>query len=305
MFLPYRTDLEFNRFPVMTFVVCALCIFVFVRQEHSDAQVLDSAARYCQQDQPRSFWVTMKKIAGDAAIQACPTILAEIYTSPHPDKIIDALAKHALPWDLMSAERSRERTADQLNTAFDEFKENVKPSLTAELMYDPSTYNVWRMITAAFAHGSWSHIIGNLFFFYAFATTVEIIIGSLGFSIMIVGLAIGTHVCYSITQHLVHSAVPTLGLSGVVMGVIGLFVYLAPAARIRCFLWLLVFWRVLRIPAWLLATWYVGWDVYNLTHGDGSSHINLVAHVSGAALGLLAGLVFFRSRKEWVREQLA
>jgi membrane associated rhomboid family serine protease len=97
---------------------------------------------------------------------------------------------------------------------------------------------------------------------------------------------------------------PTIGLSGVVMGVIGLFAYLAPTARIRCVLWLLVFWRVLRVPAWILALWYVGWDVYSLMHNDGSSHVNFVAHVSGAALGYLSGLVLFRKRKEWVDAHL-
>jgi membrane associated rhomboid family serine protease len=204
----------------------------------------------------------------------------------------------------MSAAESRAYTVQQLEQAYGDFKPSVKPSLTERLAYNPASYNVWHMVTAAFAHASWGHIIGNLIFFYAFGTTVEIVIGPLAFAAMIFAFAIGTHFFYSLSQVMATSPMPTIGLSGVVMGVIGLFAYLAPTARIRCVLWLLVFWRVLRVPAWILALWYVGWDVYSLTRHNGSSHVNFVAHVSGAALGYLSGVVFFRKRKEWVNAHL-
>jgi len=39
-------------------------------------------------------------------------------------------------------------------------------------------------------------------------------------------------------------------------------------------------------------------------HDDGSSHVNFVAHVSGAARGYLSGVVLFRKRKEWINAHL-
>ena len=256
------------------------------------------------QDHPRRFWLTMKKLAGEQADAACPKIMSAIHTSGHPNEAINRLAEHARRWDLMNATESRAYTVQQLEHAYSDFKSGVKPSLTEQLAYNPASYNVWHMVTAAFAHAGWIHIVGNLIFFYAFGTTVEIVIGPLAFAAMIFAFAIGTHFFYSLSQVMATSPMPTIGLSGVVMGVIGLFAYLAPAARIRCVLWLLVFWRVLRVPAWILALWYVGWDVYSLMHNDGSSHVNFVAHVSGAALGYLSGLVLFRKRKEWVNAHL-
>lgn len=304
MFLPYRADLEFTRIPVVTWLVCLVCIVVFFEQQKSSRDITQTAEKYCSQDHPRRFWLTMKKLAGDEADAACPKIMSAIHTSGHPSEVINSLAEHARRWDLMNAAESRAYTVQQLEHAYDDFKWGVRPSLTERLAYNPTSYNVWHMVTAAFAHASWVHIIGNLIFFVAFGATVEIVIGSFSFAAMILALAIGTHFCYSLSQAMATSPMPTIGLSGVVMGIIGLFAYLAPTARIRCVLWLLVFWRVFRVPAWILALWYVGWDVYNLTHNNGSSHVNFVAHVSGAALGYLSGLVLFRKRKEWVDEHL-
>jgi membrane associated rhomboid family serine protease len=304
MFLPYRADLEFTRIPVITLLVCLVCIVVFFEQQQSSRDITQTADRFCGQDHPRRFWLTMTKLAGEQADTACPKIMSAIHASGHPHEVINRLAGYARRWDTMNAAESRAYTVEQLEHAYGDFKSSVKPSLTEQLAYDPASYNVWHMVTAAFAHASWGHIIGNLIFFYAFGATVEMVIGSLTFAVMIFALAIGTHFCYGLSQVMAGSAVPTIGLSGVVMGIIGLFAYLAPTARIRCVLWLLVFWRVFRVPAWILALWYVGWDVYNLMHNDGSSHVNFVAHVSGAALGYLSGAVLFRKRKEWVNEHL-
>lgn len=304
MFLPYRADLEFTRIPVVTVLVCLVCVIVFFNQRQSYQDITRSAAEFCSQDHPRRFWLTMRKLAGEQADTECPEIMSAIQASAHPHEVINRLAEHARHWDLMNAAESRAYTVQQLESAYGDFKSSVKPGLTEQLAYDPASYNVWHMVTAAFAHASWTHIVGNLIFFCAFGATVEMVIGSLAFAAMIFALAIGTHFFYSLSQVMAASPVPTIGLSGVVMGIIGLFVYLAPTARIRCVLWLLVFWRVLRVPAWILALWYVGWDVYNLTHNDGSSHVNFVAHVSGAALGYLSGVILFRKRKEWVDAHL-
>jgi membrane associated rhomboid family serine protease len=92
-----------------------------------------------------------------------------------------------------------------------------------------------------------------------------------------------------------------VGLSGVVMGMIALFVFFIPMARVKCFLWLIVIYRRFAVPAWLLATWYIGWDIYALTK-SGNPGVNLVAHVSGAAIGFLVGVVFFRAKRHWAQE---
>jgi membrane associated rhomboid family serine protease len=119
---------------------------------------------------------------------------------------------------------------------------------------------------------------------------------------VLVILALGTHTVYSLAMMHNALALPTVGLSGVVMGVIALFVYFIPHARISCILWLIVFWYRFALPAWLLATWYVGWDLYAIFTTDGKGGVNLVAHLSGAALGLLLGATFFRQKRHWAQD---
>ncbi len=85
------------------------------------------------------------------------------------------------------------------------------------------------------------------------------------------------------------------------MGMMALFTFFLPRGNIRCLLWIIVLIRTIAVPAWLLAAWYIGWDVYALFHDAEQSGINVVAHVSGAALGYLAGVAFFRKRRAEVR----
>ena len=161
----------------------------------------------------------------------------------------------------------------------------------------PRSFSLTHMITAVFSHGNVTHLLGNLFFFFAFAASVEIIVGMFAFMVIIFSLAVGTNLAYSAVMFTYNAALPTLGLSGVVMGMIGLFVFLLPTANIRCFFWFLVIIRILRIPAWFLATWYIGWDVFQLYNAPGESNVNVVAHVSGALIGLLIGVIFYRHRR--------
>ncbi|NKC11275.1 MAG: hypothetical protein GKR94_03420 [Gammaproteobacteria bacterium] len=66
-------------------------------------------------------------------------------------------------------------------------------------------------------------------FFFAFAATVEIILGAWRYILVFLALAIGTHVTYSPTG----DTVPTLSLYGVVMGVMGLYAWFLPTSGIR------------------------------------------------------------------------
>src|SRR6218665_128236 len=84
--------------------------------------------------------------------------------------------------------------------------------------YDPKSMHVGHMISAAFLHADISHLLGNLFFFYCFASTIEREISVKGYVIVFLLFAVITHVSYSL---LTKSALPSLGLSGVVWGFMG------------------------------------------------------------------------------------
>jgi membrane associated rhomboid family serine protease len=119
---------------------------------------------------------------------------------------------------------------------------------------------------------------------------------------MIATVAVSTSLAYSYSVAGTADAVPTLGLSGVVMGMIGFVAVVMPTLGIRCFFWFLLFVRRFSLPSLLLAAWFVGWDIYELHTQDPDSNTNYIAHVSGAATGALIGLVFRFWRRDYLSE---
>jgi membrane associated rhomboid family serine protease len=106
--------------------------------------------------------------------------------------------------------------------------------------------------TSMFLHGSWMHVIGNMWFLYIFGDNVEDYLGHftfLGFYLVSGLLAMATQVAIY-----PHSNVPTVGASGAIAGVLGAYFILYPRARVLT--WFFVF--VLYLPAWVvLGEWFV------------------------------------------------
>jgi membrane associated rhomboid family serine protease len=106
--------------------------------------------------------------------------------------------------------------------------------------------------TSMFLHGSWMHVLGNMWFLYIFGDNVEDYLGHFKYLVfyLLSGLiAMGTQVAIY-----PHSNVPTLGASGAIAGVLGAYFILYPRARVLT--WFFVF--VLYLPAWIvLGEWFV------------------------------------------------
>jgi membrane associated rhomboid family serine protease len=177
--------------------------------------------------------------------------------------------------------------------------------ITESLLYYPDSWNPAKMVSSAFAHAGFWHLFGNLVFFMAFAPALEVLLGSplryLGIMLFII---LVTGIVYSLWTLISASPViPTLGFSGVVMGMIGLSAYLMPRARVRVFCWLII-WKILFVPAWILAVVYVGLDAWTMLTADSFGGVNLVAHVAGGLAGYLYGLLWLEDRKLEVSGEL-
>jgi len=153
------------------------------------------------------------------------------------------------------------------------------------------------ILTAMFMHGSWSHIVGNMVFLWAFAPEIEDAMGPWRFAVfyLLGGLAA------SIAQVAASpsSAVPNLGASGAIAAVMGAFLVTYPRDRIRAALVIFVFVQITFIPAALLiGFWFltqllsVGTIAPTETGG-----IAYVAHVGGMVFGALTGRWFENPRR--------
>ncbi|VAW78480.1 hypothetical protein MNBD_GAMMA15-569 [hydrothermal vent metagenome] len=304
-FIPFKVDLFLYRLPVVTLLVVILCIGVYYGQAENETAVKQAAESFCKKKGETIWRVVLSKTAGAADPAACLELMWEIHLSDTPEQVIEKFAARGATVAGMNRADDLELKRRVITDRFAAFERDVPKYDTQQLWYQPDSWDVKDMITASFAHGSWSHVIGNLFFFFAFAAAIELIVGPIFFTAVILGLAVGTNIFYSLAMYSVAEPLPTVGLSGVVMGVMTLFTFFMPRERIKCFFWFLLIVRVLSVPAWLLVVWYIGWDAYDLfVLSDTRSGVNLTAHVSGAALGYLIGVIFFRERRRKIKAQM-
>ena len=148
------------------------------------------------------------------------------------------------------------------------------------------------LFTSMFSHGSWMHLIGNMWFLWIFGNNIEDAMGHIRFMafFILTGLiADGAHIFLS-----PDSSIPTVGASGAISGIMGAYFILYPKARIETF----VFYHVVPIPAWAFLGIWMGMQFLGLgapETGDGGG-IAYAAHLGGLFAGL--GLVFlFRKTK--------
>jgi membrane associated rhomboid family serine protease len=155
-------------------------------------------------------------------------------------------------------------------------------------------------LTSMFMHGSWLHIIGNMIFLWVFGNNVEDAMGRLRFLAfyLLAGIA-ATALQTTVTLWMgtaEDAAVPNLGASGAVSGVLGAYLVLLPHASVLT----LVFYFLLEVPAalflgfwFLFQLWEGGFSLLMPQEGGG---VAFFAHIGGFVFGAATVKVVQRQR---------
>jgi membrane associated rhomboid family serine protease len=143
------------------------------------------------------------------------------------------------------------------------------------------------LIVSMFMHGGFAHIAGNMLYLLIFGDNVEDRIGRVRF--LLFYLFCG--VVASLAQVFVSKwtgqdlAVPSLGASGAISGVLGAYLLLFPRRRVR----VIAIWFLVTVPAWVA----VGmWFLFQLINGLGwlgggtGGGVAYAAHVGGFVAGI-------------------
>lgn len=153
------------------------------------------------------------------------------------------------------------------------------------------------ILTAMFMHGSWSHIIGNMIFLWAFGPEIEDAMGRGRFVIFY--LAGGVVAMVAQVAASPHSTVPNLGASGAIAAVMGAFIVTYPRDQIKAVLFVFIFARITFIPAALL----IGvWFLIQLVHAGSVAQVQTggvayLAHLGGFIFGAVVARVFEDPRR--------
>ena len=153
------------------------------------------------------------------------------------------------------------------------------------------------IITSMFLHAGWLHVITNMWMLWLFGDNIEDYLGHFAYLVfyLLSGIAAAmTHVLLN-----ANSAVPTIGASGAIAGVMGAYFVLYPRARVLTWIFFIIF---LPVPAWL---WLIIWAVEQFLSGAATSlagtaqasGIAFWAHVGGFVVGILLIKLFPRRRR--------
>ena len=141
------------------------------------------------------------------------------------------------------------------------------------------------VLTSMFMHGSWLHLLGNMWFLWIFANNIEDTVGRLRFVIfyLVTGVAAAmTHVALDPA-----SPIPMVGASGAISGVMGGYLLLFPRVRIQTLFVFFIFVRIIPVPAWLILLEWFGIQLVLAFTPETGAGVAFWAHIGGFVAGVL------------------
>nr|WP_321524426.1 rhomboid family intramembrane serine protease [uncultured Cohaesibacter sp.] len=162
-------------------------------------------------------------------------------------------------------------------------------SSTSGLIATTDAFEWTDLITYAFLHGGWMHLIGNMAFLWVFGDNIEDAMGHVRYLLFYCLCAAGAALAHALANW--GSPVPLVGASGATAGIIAAYLLLHPDVRV----WILILGRIpLPIPAiYCLGAWLLLQLFNSLTSTEAT--VAWWAHVGGALTGAI--LIPFMKRK--------
>ncbi|CUH78552.1 rhomboid family intramembrane serine protease [Tropicibacter naphthalenivorans] len=142
------------------------------------------------------------------------------------------------------------------------------------------------LVTSMFVHGGLAHLAGNMLFLFIFGDNLEDEMGHVGFALFYLAAGIGAGLVHYLSAP--GSLVPTVGASGAIAGVMGGYLLLFPKARVDILIILIIIFKVVPVPAWLMLALWFGMQIIG---GWGASPdeggVAYWAHAGGFVVGAI------------------
>ena len=157
-----------------------------------------------------------------------------------------------------------------------------------------SEWDIFSIISSMFLHGGWMHLASNMLYLWIFGDNVEEAMGAFRFLLfyLICGAAA------ALAQALIDptSPIPLIGASGGIAGILGAYILLYPRAVVRVFMWIIIFVRLLNVPAWVVLGFWIGGQFLAVpaalsATGGGVAYF---AHIGGFIAGMALVSLFKR-----------
>ena len=156
--------------------------------------------------------------------------------------------------------------------------------------FKPSEFVLTTLITSMFLHGGPGHILGNMWYLFMFGDNVEDKLGKEKYILfyLVAGIA-ATLAHYAMN---IGSAIPTIGASGAISGVLGAYLVWFPHARIHY----VAYYMSGRTSAYvILGFWFLMQFLGILGSGGG---IAFFAHIGGFIFGAAFAWIYKKLKKD-------
>lgn len=160
------------------------------------------------------------------------------------------------------------------------------------------------VFTSMFLHGSWMHLLGNMWFLWLFGNNVEDAMSRPRFAVFYLLCGIAAAGLQVLTSP--SSGIPMVGASGAISGVMGAYLVLYPRVRVFVMIPLGFLLTSAALPAWtMLGYWLLLQFISGLITlgGEAVGGVAVWAHVGGFVAG--AGLVKLFTQSDHVAAHTA
>jgi len=163
------------------------------------------------------------------------------------------------------------------------------PDLACHIAAQP---HWWTVLTSMFLHGGWLHLIGNMWFLWIFGNNIEDAMGHVRFVVFYLLCGVAAAGAQIFVQP--HSAVPMVGASGAISGVLGAYLLLYPRVRVHTLLFLGFYVTTIQLPAYLMLGYWILLQLLgglpSLSAQEGG--VAYFAHIGGFLTGMLLVKLF-------------
>lgn len=154
-----------------------------------------------------------------------------------------------------------------------------------------SGQNLGSLFSSMFMHGSIAHLLGNMFFLYVFGDNLEDRFGHFRYLLLYLFwgvMASIAHSVYAISTG--EGAIPAIGASGAISGVLGAYLIFFPHAKIHTIIFAF-FITTVRIPAIAyIPFWFIMQLIFALIGQSGG--VAYLAHIGGFLIGLISAYLW-------------
>jgi membrane associated rhomboid family serine protease len=160
-----------------------------------------------------------------------------------------------------------------------------------EIPQAPVAFPVWMtLFTSIFMHGSLMHLLGNMLYLWIFGDNVEEVLGHARYLVVYLACGLAASIAHIALAR--DSLIPTLGASGAIAGVMGMYIVWFPHNQVRVLLFRMITWMpaLVVIGMWILMQLVLG--AGELSNMGKSGGVAYAAHVGGAVAGLIFGFVY-------------